>query len=91
LGALFKTIPGHSQVTILLESEYVAAKLFECEGMKPEHVDLVQNMSLPQRMEFLSTWKNKEIQGAYRKFDDDQESEFVRQRMIAIWEELEMM
>jgi hypothetical protein len=40
---------------------------------------------------FLSTWKSKRIQGTYRKFEEDQDADFVRMRMVVIWEAQETM
>jgi hypothetical protein len=37
------------------------------------------------------TWQNKRIQGNYRKFEEDQDADFVRMRMVAMWEAQETM
>jgi ribonuclease HI len=37
-----------------------------------------------EALNFLSTWQNKRNIWMYRKFDDAQDMEFVRMRMVAI-------
>jgi hypothetical protein len=48
---------------ILLESDDVTAALLECEDMEGLDVDLDAHVNCLQWREFLSTWKNKGIQG----------------------------
>jgi hypothetical protein len=86
LDAFFKALPVHSQVELLLESEDVLAALKECQTMDRQHVDIVSNVSLPQWSNFLSAWKNKEIQVQFRKFNENVGQEFILRRMVAIWE-----
>jgi hypothetical protein len=42
-------------------------------------------------MEMLRAQKSKEIQRKFRNFDEEQDADFIRMRMLAIWEAQETM
>jgi hypothetical protein len=54
-----------------------------------KYFDAIKYTSPPQWREMLSTWKNKGIQGIYRKSDEGQDADFIKMRMI--WEADETM
>jgi hypothetical protein len=89
--AWFKTMPDRSEVTILLESDDVAAALVECERMEQQHLDMIKHANSPQWKESLLAWKNKRIQGSYRKFVEVLDADFIKMRMVAIWDAQETM
>jgi hypothetical protein len=53
LDALFTTIPVRADVTILLESDDVAAALIECERTEQQHFDPIKYTNSRQWSEFL--------------------------------------
>jgi hypothetical protein len=64
-------------VTILLESDDVAAALAERETLERQYFDPIRYRNSPQWREFLTAWTNKGIQWAYRMFDEDHDAEIV--------------
>jgi hypothetical protein len=71
LGPLFKTIPVRSEVTILLESDDVAAALFECERMERQHFDRMKYMNSPERREMRSEREAHRVERVEREEQAD--------------------
>jgi hypothetical protein len=54
--------------------------------MESQYVNIVAKVSFPQWRNFLSTWKNNGIRAEFRKFNEDVDQYFVRQRIVAVWD-----
>jgi hypothetical protein len=64
----------------LWESDDVAEALVECERIEQQHFDRIKYTNSPQWRKMLSEWKDKGIQGVYRRFDEEQDADFIKMR-----------